>query len=401
MTIEEKEKEIKKYLLAEEGISSADEIASRIAAEAAVVTPVVAESEGLTTEIDKAYFTLSLAGKVKKEKADVTPVTQTVPAQASAPVSNHTAAELSAITQKLKADLGRRLADFDNWSIPELYTTKAAPAALIPKDTTFQATMTPETFQEKYKREDVLAEDRDIYDAILNKLRNKEPFKAFVNDKFKAPINGCKVVYGEGEGKAEIFCKDDLILFLATEVCGKIPSSENTAGASIKSVTVKQKQSKSGVERQTNKVVVTFTKAADLDRVLASDVLTTKTDRMVRSEECFRIAIKLDDKTVKLNSKNEPMYRKIRISGKAPVYDTIIKENFTDVFRVDTRDKSAKCPKDSKEIDMLLEAATLAIADYKSNFTPGVKVDINDSLQKALNEYMADTTEAAPVGAAI
>lgn len=399
MTIEEKEIEIKKYLLAEEGISSADEIASRIAAEAAVVTPVVAESEGLTTEIDKAYFTLSLAGKVKKEKADVTPVTQTVPAQASAPVSNHTAAELSAITQKLKADMSRRLADFDNWSIPQLYTIKAAPADLIPEGTTFQATMTPEKFKSTYKEEDVLPEDKPIYQAILTKLENKESFKAFINDKFKAPINGCKVA--KGEGKAETFCKDDLVLFLATEVCGKIPSSENTAGATIKKVTVKQKQTQNGAERKADKVVVTFTKAADRDRVLVSDVLTTKTDRMVRSEECFRIAIRPDGKNVKLNGKGEPMYRKVRISGKAPVYDTVIKSDFTDVFRVDTRDKSAKCPKDRKEIDMLLEAATLAIADYKSNFTPGVKVDINDSLQKALNEYMADTTEAAPVGAAV
>lgn len=317
----EKKAQIAGMLIGRGIVSQADQ-EKEIATLAAAVTDAVASANGLTTDVDKAYFTLTseAAAPASVAPTAVAPVGQTAP-------SATTSAEKMHYQAVINKNRDSRNAVSAGSSIQKLIFDRPAPADVIPTGATFVIDENGKKTLEKYK--DAVKEDdaedvkgtrvlsRTNYNELVKAAENGTPIAVHIGKMNERPI-GVIVKCGsstDASAEEKIMDTDEFKAFLTLNTAGYILADPTHAGAKLRFVQSRAGKGNQAGKKTDEKVVVSWHNKKSAVESKSFDISQEKSAEMVditvRSELCFRVVDKEH-----VDSKGAYKTKTIRVSGK-------------------------------------------------------------------------------------
>ena len=289
--------------------------------------------------------------------------------------SNLSSSMLSAIDARINAQLGSKEAVSARSHIERLIIDRPAMSEYVASTATFVFDGDVEAFIKKHASA-VIEEDREKFDDLCAKLRNKTPLAVNITTSRKVigyEILAPHMTEGREEMVTSYYSKDTAVSFVATETAGYIsPREEGDLSARLafrfnKSETVGKASVEISTGRPWLRVANQKDNLAKPDRVLVSARATAEMcEGRVRSAICFR------KDTGKTYSDGKKRYVTVRVPGKiqVPVFE-----------RVDTK---------------LEQLFPLSSKTYRLNNT--ARSDIRNAMSLAMQWFASDPNRAYSFG---
>lgn len=401
----DKRTELTKYISTTKGIIDPAAVEAEIAKMAALCPPAQAQEQGATTDVDKAYITMTIETK----SVPATAAAGNVSAVATAPVIEMSMQEAAMIKRNLASQGQNRVAVSERSSIDAIVVDRPAPVDVIPANTT--AVIAKEAWEKIEAKlnaadgytvlpddgEDVPADKRIASTSNFNELKaaaaNGTPVAVHVGAQSTRPM-GYLVKKGTVTGQdqtPEYMTRDELLNWVTMATAGYIVAKENASGVMLRKV-------KGGMDAKTHQKKLDRVVLADKNKSAAPveisrEVTANKVPATLKSELCFRVQYK----NKFLKNGVTPKTGIVRVSLKSEVFETARKNQYIDKFgdgkKADNKN-FYKAP-DEKQQEKINDAIALQISTMQAKAQGKL-----GSTTKELTEIEKFKTELAAFGGA-